>query len=65
VKGVVSFTGGGSANTNIIGAVLAGKSSIDNTVLGGSAVIKYDQCALSQNDVPQPPRTIAFREQAY
>jgi hypothetical protein len=65
VKGVVSFTGGGSANTNIVGSVLAGKSSIDNTILGGSAVIKYDQCALNQNEVPQPPRVLAFREQAY
>jgi hypothetical protein len=65
VKGVVNFTGGGSSNTNIVGAVLAGKSSIDNTVLGGSAVIKYDQCALNQNETPQPPRVVAFREQAY
>lgn len=65
VRGVISFTGGGSDPTNINGAVLAGQQSLDNTVLGGSAVINYDVCALANNTAPQPPRIIAYREVFY
>ncbi|MGH9579734.1 MAG: PilX N-terminal domain-containing pilus assembly protein [Terriglobales bacterium] len=65
VRGVVAFTGGGADPTNILGAVLAGQQSLDNTVLGGSAVINYDLCALQNNTTPQPPTVIAFREVSY
>jgi Tfp pilus assembly protein PilX len=65
VKGVVKFSGGGSDKTNIFGSVLAGKSSVDDTVLGGSAAIHYDQCALQGNTTPAPPRLISSREIEY
>ena len=65
VKGVISFTGGGSDPTNIYGAVLAGQQSLVDTVLGGSAVINYDSCALAQKKAPRPPNSIAFRELSY
>lgn len=65
VRGVISFTGGGSDKTNIYGAVLAGQQSLVDTVLGGSAVIDYDSCALAQKKAPRPPTSIAFRELSY
>ncbi len=65
VRGVISFTGGGSDPTNISGAVLAGQQSLDTTVLGGSANIQFDVCALRNNMAPQPPRVIAYRELFY
>ena len=65
VKGVISFTGGGADPTNIYGAVLAGQQSLVDTVLGGSAVIAYDSCALAQKKAPRPPNSIAFRELSY
>ncbi len=65
VKGVVSFTGGGADRTNISGGVLAGQQSLDNTVLGGSAVINFDVCALQNNAAPTPPRVLAYREIHY
>ncbi len=66
VKGVVSFTGGGGGNqTNISGAVLAGEQSLDTVVIGGSANIQFDVCALQNNMAPQPPRIIGYRELHY
>ncbi|MCU1308564.1 MAG: hypothetical protein JWN45_3259 [Acidobacteriaceae bacterium] len=65
VRGVVKFSGGGSDKTNIFGSVLAGMSSVDDTVLGGSAAIHYDQCALGGNSTPAPPRLISSREIEY
>ena len=65
VRGVISFTGGGADKTNIYGAVLAGQQSLVDTVLGGSAVINYDSCALQQKKAPRPPTSIAFRELSY
>ncbi len=65
VRGVISFTGGGADPTNISGAVLAGQQSLDTTVLGGSANIQFDVCALQNNTAPQPPRVIAYREIFY
>ncbi len=65
VRGVISFTGGGSDPTNISGAVLAGQQSLDTTVLGGSANIQFDLCALQNNVAPQPPRVLAYREIHY
>lgn len=62
VKGIVKFTGGGSDKTNIYGSVLAGQSSIDQVVLGGSASIKYNRCALLNVTSPQPPRMLNTKE---
>lgn len=67
VKGVVKFTGGGSAKTNIMGAVLAGEQSLVDldTVLGGSANIRFDRCALEQKKDPAPPIMLSFHEISY
>ena len=65
MKGVISFTGGGSDKTNIFGAVLAGQQSLVDVDLGGSATINYDSCALVQKKAPRPPNAIAFRELPY
>lgn len=65
VRGVVKFTGGGSDKTNIYGAVLAGQESYVDNVLGGSATIQFNICALKQSMNPQPPTTISFHELAY
>jgi len=62
VKGVIKFTGGGSSQVNVYGAIIAGQESLVDNVLGGSAVIDYDYCALPQPDKTKPPRTLAFRE---
>jgi len=65
VRGVVKFTGGGSDQTNIFGAVLAGQESYVDNTLGGSASINFSSCALKQNQTPQPPRLISIREATY
>lgn len=62
VRGVISFTGGGSAGVNIYGAVLAGQQSYVDTTLGGSANIYFNFCALPQGSHDQPPRVLSFRE---
>ncbi len=62
VRGVISFTGGGSAGVNIYGAVLAGQQSYVDTTLGGSANIYFNFCALPQGSRDQPPRVLSFRE---
>ena len=62
VKGVIKFTGGGSDATNIYGATIAGEESLVDNVLGGSANLSYDYCALPQPDKTKPPRMLAFRE---
>lgn len=65
VKGVVKFTGGGSQKVNIYGSVLAGQSSVDDTIVGGSASVYYDLCALTNAPVQQPPSRISFHEVTY
>ena len=65
VRGVVKFTGGGSDATNVFGAILAGKESLVDNVLGGSAVIDFDACALSKTKISNPPQIIAQREVMY
>lgn len=66
VQGVIQFSGGGSDKTNIQGAVLAGKQSLDNStnsdVLGGSAVIQYDGCSLKKTTQVGPPTLIMTHE---
>jgi hypothetical protein len=65
VRGIVKFTGGGANGTNIFGSVLAGKESLVDNVLGGSAVIQYDKCSLLQDWDANPPRVITAREVMY
>ena len=65
VKGVIKFTGGGSDKTNILGAVMAGQESVVDNVLGGSAVIGFDACALNANYISAPPRITSFRELSF
>jgi Tfp pilus assembly protein PilX len=65
VRGVVKSTGGGSDATNIYGAILAGKESLVDNVLGGSAVINFDACSLSRTKISNPPQIIAQREVMY
>ena len=65
VKGIIKFQGGGSDPTNIYGGVIAGQNSVDNTVLGGSASIKYDLCALNNDKNPQPPSVLSMHEISY
>jgi hypothetical protein len=65
VRGVIKFTGGGSDMVNIFGAVLAGEESYVDNVLGGSAVINFNSCALKQNQSNQPPRLLSIREATY
>jgi len=62
VKGVIKFTGGGADKTNILGSVLAGQESVVDNILGGSAVIGFDSCALNGNYISSPPRITSFRE---
>jgi hypothetical protein len=64
VKGVVTFTGGGSDNVNLYGAILAGKEvGATDTDLGGSVVLKYDSCALRQFDPTKQPFTVLSRRE--
>jgi hypothetical protein len=63
VRGVISFTGGGSSAVNVYGAILAGQQSYVDTTLGGSANIYFDFCSLPQGSQDQPPRVLSFREQ--
>ena len=65
VRGVVKFTGGGASATNIFGAVLAGQESLVDNTLGGSAVIQFDQCALSRRMINNPPVVLVQREVMY
>jgi len=62
VKGVISFTGGGSDKVNVYGALIAGQQSYVDNTLGGSANISFDYCALPQQDKTQPPRVLSFRD---
>ena len=65
VTGSVKFAGGGSNPTNIYGAIISGQPVIDTTVLGGSANIHYDACALANQFKGQPPAVLASRELPY
>ncbi|HWR13244.1 MAG TPA: hypothetical protein VN577_00335 [Terriglobales bacterium] len=67
VRGVVTFQGGGSADTNIYGAVIAGENTNANadTTLGGSVNIKLDTCALANSFKNRPLTYISSRELLY
>jgi len=62
VTGVVSFTGGGSDQVNLYGALIAGQQSLVDNQLGGSMAINFDQCALPTRDNTQPPKMLSTRE---
>ena len=62
VRGDIRFTGGGSQGVNIYGGIVAGQESYMDNVLGGSANINYDYCALPQPSQNQPPRVVASRD---
>jgi hypothetical protein len=62
VRGVISFTGGGSAGVNIYGGIIAGEQSLVDNTLGGSVNINYDYCSLPQGDKTKPPRILSLRD---
>lgn len=75
VRGQVTFSGGGSAGTNIYGAILAGgdvsnkcQNSDDNLCtdsVGGNVNLQYDSCALSRSSGAVAPRLLATHEIQY
>jgi hypothetical protein len=62
VRGTISFTGGGSQGVNVYGGIIAGQQSYVDNVLGGSAVVNFDRCALPGTNRNQPPRMLAVRD---
>jgi hypothetical protein len=70
VRGKIKFTGGGSQNINMFGALLAGEDvnaqdiAILDTV-GGSFSFQYDSCALKQFTQKGPPSLLATHEVMY
>jgi len=63
VRGVVTFLGGGSTSTNIVGGILAGESVTDaSTTTGGSVSITYSSCAYRKFNRDAPLRYLSFRE---
>jgi hypothetical protein len=70
VKGQISFTGGGSQNINLYGAILAGQDVNAQDVamtdtIGGSFSFHYDSCALKQFPSQGPPKLLATHEIMY
>lgn len=70
VRGKVSFTGGGSQNVNLYGAILAGEDLTatdvaDTDVIGGSFNFQYDACALRQIPYNGPPKLLTTHEIMY
>lgn len=70
VRGQVSFTGGAGQNTNLYGAILAGKdvTATDQSLtdkFGGSINFHYDTCALGNSGGSTPPHLIATHEIMY
>jgi len=70
VRGKVSFTGGGSQNVNLYGAILAGEDLTatdiaDEDVIGGSFNFQYDACALRQIPYNGPPKLLTTHEIMY
>lgn len=59
VRGVTTFSGGGSDQVNLYGAILSGeKLGAADAELGGSVSLQYDSCALKQIDSTKFPFTI-------
>jgi len=70
VRGRIAFTGGGSQNVNLYGAILAGEdvNAQDialGDVIGGSFSFQYDSCALKQPTGQAPPKLLAEHEIMY
>jgi hypothetical protein len=70
VRGRISFTGGGSANVNLYGALLAGEDVNAQDIaigdkVGGSFSFHYDTCALKLDGPAGPPMRLATHEVMY
>lgn len=72
VRGQINFTGGGSQQVNLYGAILAGQdvNAQDQALsdnIGGSFNFTYDSCALKQGGIqkPGPPTLLAEHEVMY
>ncbi len=65
VTGRLYISGGGQGQgANIIGGIIAGQGTSTDTI-GGSVNLQFDSCALSHNQINQPPAIVAFRELPY
>jgi Tfp pilus assembly protein PilX len=63
--GAVNFTGGGSDDVNIHGAVIAGDSINDTTSdVGGSINIHYNSCSISTVHQNLPMMMLTFKDRA-
>ena len=64
-NGTINFTGGGSDDVNIHGAVIAGDSISDTTSdIGGSINIHYNSCDISIVYTNLPMVTLTFKDRA-
>ena len=62
-KGSFSFTGSGSDEVNIRGAVIAG-AGVDDTNLGGGITIQYNSCSIANVFTQMPMTVITFKDRA-
>lgn len=62
VRGIISFTGGGSGAVNIYGSIASGSSVMNNSNLGGGVNVQYDSCAVKNPYKSLPLKVLAFRE---
>lgn len=72
VRGQIRFTGGGSQNVNLYGAMIAGQDVnaqdiAQSDTLGGSFSFQYDSCAIKQKPIVSlsPPQLLAEHEIMY
>jgi hypothetical protein len=64
-SGTINFTGGGSDDVNIHGAVIAGHSISDTTTdIGGSINIQYNSCDISTVYNNLPMMVLTFKDRA-
>jgi Tfp pilus assembly protein PilX len=64
-SGTINFTGGGSDDVNIHGAVIAGHSISDTTTdIGGSINIQYNSCDVSTVYNNLPMTVLTFKDRA-
>lgn len=62
VRGIVSFTGGGSNSVNIQGAIVSGSSLVNSSNVGGGVNVIYNSCAIKNPYNAFPLKMLAFRE---
>lgn len=63
VRGTVTFLGGGSTGTNVVGGIIAGSDITNaNTTAGGSVSVIYSSCALNNSNNSLALRYLSFRE---